>query len=90
MREAASYVDRILRGVADTKARAHTTLRNTKNFLSGALRYAVRNDLIATNPARDAVVPRGKPLFLSELGTMIYGWRGSDPGRNPARARHAL
>jgi len=23
---------------------------------------------------------RGKPLFLSELGTMIYGWRGSDPG----------
>jgi hypothetical protein len=23
---------------------------------------------------------RGKPLFLSELGTMIYGWRGTDPG----------
>jgi hypothetical protein len=23
---------------------------------------------------------RGKPLFLSELGTMIYGWRGDNPG----------
>lgn len=23
---------------------------------------------------------RGKPLFLSELGTMIYGWGGSSPG----------
>jgi hypothetical protein len=23
---------------------------------------------------------RGKPLFLSELGTMIYGWRASDAG----------
>ena len=23
---------------------------------------------------------RGKPLFLSELGTMIYGWGGSRPG----------
>ena len=23
---------------------------------------------------------RGKPLFLSELGTMIYGWRGNDAG----------
>jgi hypothetical protein len=23
---------------------------------------------------------RGKPLFLSELGSMVFGWRGSDPG----------
>jgi hypothetical protein len=23
---------------------------------------------------------RGKPLFLSEMGTMAFGWRGSDPG----------
>lgn len=23
---------------------------------------------------------RGKPLFLSELGTMIYGWRSNSPG----------
>ncbi len=23
---------------------------------------------------------RGKPLFLSELGTMIYGWGGANPG----------
>ena len=23
---------------------------------------------------------RGKPLFLSELGSMVFGWNGSDPG----------
>ena len=23
---------------------------------------------------------RDKPLFLSELGTMIYGWGGNNPG----------
>jgi integrase len=57
----ASDIDRILQDVAATKQRAHTTLRNARNFLSGGLRYAVRNDLIAANPARDAVVPRGLP-----------------------------
>ena len=23
---------------------------------------------------------RGKPLFVSELGSMVFGWNGSDPG----------
>lgn len=31
---------------------------------------------------------RGKPLFLSELGTMVYGWGGNSPG--PARFDSAV
>jgi hypothetical protein len=31
---------------------------------------------------------RGKPLFLSELGTMVYGWRTNDAG--PAQFESAL
>jgi hypothetical protein len=31
---------------------------------------------------------RGKPLFLSEVGTMVYGWGGSSPG--PATFEAAL
>ena len=57
-----SDVDRLMRAVADEKQRAHTTHRNVKSFLSGAFRYAKRNDLIADNPVRDSVVPRGKPM----------------------------
>ena len=30
----------------------------------------------------------GKPLFLSELGTMVYGWRTNNSG--PARFESAL
>jgi integrase len=55
-----SDVDRILKAVADSKPRAHTTLRNVKSFLSGAFRYAKRTDTINENPVRDSVVPRGK------------------------------
>ena len=54
-----SHADRILKGVADSKPRAHTTLRNVKNFLSSAFRYAKRTDAVPDNPVRDAVIPRG-------------------------------
>jgi integrase len=57
-----SDIDRLMRAVADEKQRAHTTHRNVKSFLSGAFRYAKRNDLISDNPVRDSVVPRGKPM----------------------------
>ncbi len=56
-----SDADRVLRAAAISKARAHTTLRNVKSFLSGAFRFAKRTDAISENPVRDAVVPRGKP-----------------------------
>ena len=37
---------------------------------------------------REWSAARGKPLFLSELGTMVYGWRTNNPG--PARFEAAL
>jgi integrase len=55
-----SDVDRILKGVAGAKSLAHTTHRNVKSFLSGAFRFARRNDMIEVNPVHDSVVPRGK------------------------------
>jgi integrase len=56
-----SDIDRLMRAVASQKQRAHTTHRNLKSFLSGAFRFAKRNDLITDNPVRDSVVPKGKP-----------------------------
>ena len=56
-----SDADKILRAVAQSKPRAHTTLMNVKNFLSGAFRYAVRTDAVDRNPVREAVVPEGRP-----------------------------
>ena len=50
-----STVDRLIQAVADSKPRAHTTLRNVKSFLSGAFRYAKRTDAINENPVRDSV-----------------------------------
>jgi hypothetical protein len=54
--------DKLLRDVAKAKARAHTTHKNLKSFLSGAFKFAKRNRLISgENPVRDAEIPRGKP-----------------------------
>ena len=72
-----SDVDRLMAAVAAEKTRAHTTHRNLKSFLSGAFRFAKRTDLIADNPVRDSVVPRGKPATdtyaysLEEIEAMI-------------------
>src|SRR5712692_6957139 len=55
-----SDADRVLQAVADSKPRAHTTLRNVKNFLSSVFRFAKRTDAVNENPVRDAVIPRGK------------------------------
>lgn len=72
-----SDADKLLKAVADAKSRAHTTLRNVKSFLSGAFRYAKRTDAIAENPARDAAIPRGKPMgkthaySLDEIQAML-------------------
>ncbi len=65
-----SDIDRILKAVADSKLRAHTTLRNVKSFLSGAFRYAKRTDRITDNPVRDSVVPRGKPRGATPAYTL--------------------
>jgi alpha-galactosidase len=37
---------------------------------------------------REWTSARGKPLFLSELGTMVYGWGGNKPG--PAKFESAI
>jgi integrase len=56
-----SDIDRLLRAVADSKARAKTTLSNARNFLSGAFRYAIRTDRFnRENPVRETKVPKGK------------------------------
>jgi integrase len=63
-------VDRILKAIADSKPRAHTTLRNAKTFLSGGFRYAKRVDAIRDNPVRDSVVPRGLPARKTPAYTL--------------------
>ncbi len=65
-----STVDRLIQAVADSKPRAHTTLRNVKSFLSGAFRYAKRTDAINENPVRDSVVPKGKPRGETPAATL--------------------
>jgi len=65
-----SDIDRLMRTVAEDKQRAHTTHRNLKSFLSGAFRFAKRTDLIADNPVRDSVVPRGKPAGETHAYTL--------------------
>lgn len=55
-----SDIDRILRDIAESKARAKTSLNNARNFLSGAFRYAIRTDrYVRENPVREAKVPKG-------------------------------
>ncbi len=55
-----SDVDDILRAATSDKQRAHTTHRNLRNFLSGAFRFAIRRNMVSSNPVRDAEIPRGK------------------------------
>lgn len=80
-----SDIDRILRAVAGSRPRAHTTLRNVKSFLSGAFRFAKRSDAVSENPVRDAAVPRGRPkkdrpaYTLDEISTMLKAL--PEPGR---------
>ena len=72
-----SDIDRLLRAVADSKARSHNALRNVKSFLSGAFRHAKRTDAISENPVRDSAIPRGKsksdtPAYtLDEIQAML-------------------
>lgn len=60
-----SDIDALLRAVANepTKKRtprAHTTMLNVRNFLSGAFRFAIRSDRYNYgNPAREARLPKG-------------------------------
>lgn len=59
------HVDALLQAVAEAptktgEPRAHTTMLNCRNFLSGAFRYAIRQSLYSRpNPAREAKLPRG-------------------------------
>lgn len=59
------HVDKLLRAVAATptkagEARAHTTMANCRNFLSGAFRFAIREALYSKhNPVREIKLPKG-------------------------------
>jgi integrase len=59
------HMDKLLRDVAATptksgQMRAHTTLTNCRNFLSGAFRYAIREALYSKhNPVREIRLPKG-------------------------------
>jgi integrase len=72
-------IQRIMRAVAQEKARAHTTYRNLKSFLSGAFKWARQEGLLDknNNPVRDAEIPRGKSAgetyaySLAEVQAMI-------------------
>src|SRR5258708_24577494 len=73
-----SDVERLLHAVADSKARAKTTLSNCRNFLSGAFRFAIRTDRFnRQNPVREAKVPKGKrpenvaAYSLEEITAMV-------------------
>jgi len=65
-----SDADRILQAVADSKPRAHTTLRNIKNLLSSVFRFAKRTDAVNENPVRDSAIPRGKPAGETHAYTL--------------------
>ncbi len=73
-----SDVDDILRAATSDKPRAHTTHRNLRNFLSGAFRFAIRRNMVSSNPVRDAEIPRGEPAgpkaayTLAEIQAMLH------------------
>jgi integrase len=59
------HIDKLLRAIAATptkigEVRAHTTMANCRNFLSGAFRYAIREALYSKhNPVREIKLPKG-------------------------------
>ena len=59
------HMDALMQAVADAptktgEPRAHTTMLNCRNFLSGGFRYAIRQSLYSrANPVREAKLPRG-------------------------------
>jgi hypothetical protein len=70
--------ERLLNDFAKQQPRAQTVLKNTKGFLSGAFRYAVRTDVLPSNPMRETLLPRsgkamqsGRAYPLSEIQKML-------------------
>jgi len=63
-------IERILRAVA-AKQLAHTTMMNARNFLSGAMRYAIRQEVYSkANPVREVKIPKG--AAPTDEGTYAY------------------
>jgi integrase len=59
-------VHKLLNAIAQEKTntgkpRSHRSLRNTRNFLSAGFKYAKNQGLIAENPVRDVITPKGAP-----------------------------
>jgi integrase len=49
----------VLQAIASEKARGQRSLKNARNFLSGAFKFAVNKRLIATNPVQGVITPKG-------------------------------
>jgi integrase len=49
----------VLQAIASEKARGQRSLKNARNLLSGAFKYAVNKHLIATNPVQGVITPKG-------------------------------
>lgn len=66
-----------LQALASEKTRAQRSLKNTRNFLSGAFKYAVNKRLIVLNPVQEATTPKGaRPkkthaYTLNEIYTLL-------------------
>jgi|SRR5437016_461556 len=52
-------VHEVLKMIASEKNRAQRSLKNARNFLSGAFKYAKNKRLIAANPVYEVITPRG-------------------------------
>ncbi len=67
----------VLQAIASEKARGQRSLKNARNFLSGAFKYAVNKRLIVTNPVQGVITPKGtRPgkthaYTLNEIYTLL-------------------
>ena len=49
----------VLQAIATEKTRGQRSLKNARNFLSGAFKYAINKRLISTNPVQNVITPKG-------------------------------
>jgi len=49
----------VLQAIASEKARGQRSLKNARNFLSGAFKFAVNKRLIPINPVQGVITPKG-------------------------------
>jgi integrase len=63
-------VHRLLKTIAGEKDRSHSTMRNVRNFLSAAFKYALNTDKISSNPVFGVITPKGVPAKETHAYTL--------------------